>query len=149
VQSVDDALSGVTRLGLDTAPFIYFTEANPTYVAVCRSVFRAIVEGRIIGITSTLSLTETLAHPIRTGNVTVEAAYRTILLATPMISTLPPTSDVAILAARLRAKHGLKTPDALQVATAITAGCEAFLTGDKGLRRVTELPVLVLDYLTP
>jgi len=37
----------------------------------------------------------------------------------------------------------------VQVATALTERCEAFLTGDKGLRRVTELRVLVLDDRTP
>lgn len=41
----------------------------------------------------------------------------------------------------------LRTPDALQIAAALVAGCEAFLTNDAGLKRVTELRVLVLDEL--
>jgi predicted nucleic acid-binding protein len=41
----------------------------------------------------------------------------------------------------------LRTPDALQIATALEAGCEAFLSNDAGLRRVTELRVLILDDL--
>ncbi len=32
-----------------------------------------------------------------------------------------------------------------RIATALDAGCEAFLCNDTGLRRVTELRVLVLD----
>ena len=45
-----------------------------------------------------------------------------------------------------RAAH-LRTPDALQVATALDAGCDALLTNDLGLKRVAEMRVLVLDEL--
>ncbi len=31
---LDDALRGVTRLGFDTSPFIYFVEAHPRYDAL-------------------------------------------------------------------------------------------------------------------
>ena len=37
--------------------------------------------------------------------------------------------------------------DALQVAVAIRENCQAFLTNDRRLARVTELSVLVLDDL--
>ncbi len=55
------------------------------------------------------------------------------------------TADIAEQAADLRARYGLRTPDALQVATALAAGCAALLTNDARLQRVTELRVLVLD----
>jgi hypothetical protein len=35
----------------------------------------------------------------------------------------------------------------VKVAAALAAGCNAFLTNDLGLKRVTELPILVLDEL--
>ncbi|MCC5664290.1 hypothetical protein LC653_10260 [Nostoc sp. CHAB 5784] len=41
-------------------------------------------------------------------------------------------------------RYNLQLPDALQVAAAIIAGCEAFLTNDAALKRVTELRVLVV-----
>lgn len=40
--------------------------------------------------------------------------------------------------------NNLQLPDALQVAAAIIAGCEAFLTNDAALKRVTKLRVLVV-----
>ena len=52
-----------------------------------------------------------------------------------------------IMAAQLRARYELKTPDALHVAAALEARCEAFLTNDKGIQRVTDLRVLVLEDL--
>jgi predicted nucleic acid-binding protein len=41
----------------------------------------------------------------------------------------------------------LRTPDAFQIAAALGAGCEAFLTNDLALSQVAELRVLVLDKL--
>jgi predicted nucleic acid-binding protein len=61
--------------------------------------------------------------------------------------TFPVTASIAERAAELRAQFRLRTPDALQLATVIEAGGQAFLTNDSGLRRVTVLPVIVLDEL--
>jgi len=54
---------------------------------------------------------------------------------------------IAERAADLRARYNLRTPDAIHIATAIVAGCDAFLTNDLALRRVTELRVLTLSTL--
>jgi predicted nucleic acid-binding protein len=35
-------------------------------------------------------------------------------------------------AADIRVRYGLKLPDALQIASALVAGCDAFLTNDAG-----------------
>jgi predicted nucleic acid-binding protein len=47
----------------------------------------------------------------------------------------------------LRAGYNLRTPDALQIATAVELNCQAFLTNDKQLQPVAELRVLILDEL--
>lgn len=51
---------------------------------------------------------------------------------------------IAREAARIRVHYNLQLPDALQVAAALIDGCEAFLTNDAALKRVTELRVLVV-----
>jgi predicted nucleic acid-binding protein len=51
------------------------------------------------------------------------------------------------MAARLRADYRLKTPDAIQAATAVHARTSAFITNDPVFQRVTELDVLVLGEL--
>lgn len=56
----------------------------------------------------------------------------------------PITAEVGQQAAELRVLYNLKLPDALQIAVAMTAGCEAFLTNDARLKRVSELRLLVL-----
>ncbi len=58
-------------------------------------------------------------------------------------------TDTAIAqrAAEIRVRYNLKLPDSLQIATAITSNCEAFLTNDAQLKRVMELRVLVISEL--
>lgn len=60
-----------------------------------------------------------------------------------------PSVQICRMAARLRAKHGIRTPDAIHVATALATGATEFLTNDRGLSRVTEIRVLVLGTLLP
>ena len=55
------------------------------------------------------------------------------------------TKDVVELAAAIRVKHGLRTPDALQAACCLQLGGKhLFLTGDAGFKRVAGLHVKIL-----
>jgi hypothetical protein len=67
---VADALKGVKHLGLDSSPFIYFVERNPTYLDLCREVIRLIDTGTIIGYSSVVTLTEVLI-PIARAEFTI------------------------------------------------------------------------------
>jgi predicted nucleic acid-binding protein len=57
------------------------------------------------------------------------------------------TSQIAEEAAQLRAAHNIKTPDAIQVATAISLGAAVFLTNDAKLASIPGIKVLVLKDL--
>jgi predicted nucleic acid-binding protein len=67
--------------------------------------------------------------------------------AAPIFHTLPISAMVAEDAARIRATYGLRLPDAIQMAFALDAGCEAIICNDQSMRRVTELLILILDDL--
>ena len=55
------------------------------------------------------------------------------------------TKDVVELATAIRAKHGLKTPDALQAASCLQLGtAHKFLSGDPTFARVDGLSVTLL-----
>lgn len=144
---LDDALVGVQRLGLDTAPFIYFVERKPAYVTLVREVVRRISTGALLGHTSVITLTEVLVQPLRFGNTMLAQRYRRFLSRSRNLSLEVITAGAAEQAADLRARYGLRTPDALQIAVALGAGCTAFLTNDAQLQRVAEIRVLVLDEL--
>ncbi|MBK8025077.1 MAG: type II toxin-antitoxin system VapC family toxin [Chloroflexi bacterium] len=146
--NISAALAGVSRLGVETSPFIYFVEENPNYLDRVRYVFQQAASGRFMIVTSTISLTEVLVLPMQTGNSQYENAYRAMLMNSENVSTVAVSPAIAEQAAFLRAKYRLRTPDALHIATAIVSECEAILTNDLGLRRVTEIAVLVLDDLS-
>lgn len=59
--------------------------------------------------------------------------------------TVPISVAIAEIAAQLRATQNLRTPDAIQLATARQQGATFFLTNDIHLATVSNLEVLVLD----
>ena len=146
--TVDDALAGVSRLGVDTAPLVYLVEDHPAYADLAEAVFRRTAANGVYVCSTVVTLTEVLIVPKRAGRADLETAYRDLLLNNDNFTLLPVDVGVAERAADLRARYNLKTPDALQVATALENGCQAFLTNDAGLRRVAEIRTLVLGELT-
>jgi predicted nucleic acid-binding protein len=52
---------------------------------------------------------------------------------------------MACKAAELRARYNLTLDDAFQVAVCPVSGCDAFLTNDSELKRVSEINAIVLD----
>ena len=144
---LEAGLAGISRLGIDTSPLIYFVERHPSYVDVVRAAIQRVDNGAIAGYSSVVTLTEVLTLPKRLGNSTIETAYRDRLLHGHNFSLIPIEASIAEDAADLRARYNLRTPDALQIAAVLSTGCQAFLTNDAALKRVTELHVLVLDEL--
>ena len=74
----------------------------------------------------------------------IEASYRAFF-ADPDIRVFPMTSAACERAARIRAAHNLKLPDALHLATAVEHGCGLFLTNDATLARCKDITVEVLS----
>lgn len=145
--TISHALTHVQKLFIDTSPFIYFVEKHPRYHPLCRPIFERIDANNLYGFTGVVTLTEVLTMPLRAGNTFIEQRYRSILLHSRNFTLLTVDSSVAERAAQLRARYNLRTVDALQIAAALSVGCQAFLTDDGQLSRVTELQVLQLDEL--
>lgn len=136
-----------TRIGLDTSIFIYQLESNPRYVPLTHTIFRWLEQAEHGAVTSTITMTELLVQPYRdSGQQRVDEFYA--LLATyPNIEWLAPNLEVADTAARIRATHRLRTPDALQAAAAVYAGVTGFVTNDPVFKRVETFETTVLDEL--
>lgn len=108
---------------------------------------RQVDAGLITGLASTIVLAEVLVQPIRVGNHTLAKRYEAILSDSHHFQLEPVATATARYAADLRARYNLRTPDALHIATSIVSGCDAFLTNDSSLKRVSEINILVLDAL--
>jgi predicted nucleic acid-binding protein len=134
-------------VGLDTAPLIYFMEQNPNYLEMMRVFFRSFDRGDFRMVTSTVTLVEVLVHPLREGNTILDQEYREILLNQESLTVVELTPDIAETAAQLRASYNLRSPDSIEMATAIREGASFFLTNDARLPSLPGLTVLVLDNL--
>jgi predicted nucleic acid-binding protein len=134
-------------VAVDTAPFIYFIEENPAYLGTIHPFFEALDADEFRAVTSMVTLIEVLVHPLRQGNEALAHEYRNILLEARGLDLRPVSRAIAEEAASLRAAHGLRTPDAIQIATAIHEGSTSLLTNDSRLPSLPNLNVLVLDDL--
>jgi uncharacterized protein len=79
---------------------------------------------------SDLVLLEGLVGPLAAANKRAETDIRRFL---ELCLTLPLGSAVFERAARLRAQHRIKTPDAIHLAAAVEHGCDEFWTNDRRL----------------
>ncbi len=134
-------------VGLDTAPLIAFIEKQPANVEILRPFFHSVQKYEITVVTSTVTLLEVLVHPIRHGDVKLTQQYYDILLDSPSFTTVDLNPEIAEEAARLRAFHKIRTPDSIQLATAIQMNATYFLTNDLNLPSLPELKILTLDEL--
>jgi len=140
-----DDLQGKT-VGLDTAPLIYFIEENPAYIETVRFFFEAMDRGDFLVVTSTVTLLEVLVHPFRSNNRKLAAEYRDILL-NSKLTILEVSTSIAEQAAQLRAAQNIRTPDAIQVSAALSAGASHFLTNDIRLPEIPSIQIFSLDAL--
>ncbi|MEQ8465895.1 MAG: PIN domain-containing protein [Coleofasciculus sp. E1-EBD-02] len=86
-----------------------------------------------------------LVYPLRRGNTILAQQYRDILFNEEGLTTIEVSVAIAEEASQLRAAYNLRTPDAIQMATAIRQGALFFLTNDARLPSLPGLAVLVLE----
>jgi predicted nucleic acid-binding protein len=131
------------KVYLDTNCIIYLLENNPIWfpkVVARIAALRAAGDALAVG---DLARAECLVGPFKSGDAGLEARYRAFF-SDPDVAVLGMTVAVCERAARLRAAHPFKLPDALHLATAIEHGCGVFLTNDAKLARCTDIVVEVL-----
>jgi len=92
-------------------------------------------------------MTELLVQPYREfDELRVDELYG-LISKFPNLQWLAPNLEIADFAARLRALHRLRTPDALQAATALHPHATGLITNDPVFERVEAFETLVLDRL--
>ena len=121
---------------LDTMALIYFLEAHERYGPVAESILRRIERGKLKGIISSLVFAELLVPLYRVGNDKAAAGLFSRVADFTNLTVHELDAETAAMAAKLRAEHGLRTPDAIHAATALMTEADGILTNDRQLRRL-------------
>jgi predicted nucleic acid-binding protein len=133
------------RYYFDSNVFIYAFEYSTAVGDAARRAFSLIEDGGATGVTSLLTLGEVLPGPLRRRNFRVEQAYEAVFAGKIGFDVVPVTMDLLRAAARHVADQNLRLPDALHVASALHANCDAFVTEDEGVRTPVQLPLVRLN----
>ena len=129
---------------LDTNAVIYSVEKIDPYWTVLQPLWQAAQQGQFVVLSSELVLLETLVKPLKEADIVLETTFRQLLLASKEVQLIPISLSILEKAAHLRATTGLKSPDAIHAATALSSGSTIFITNEKTFNRVSDLTVVVL-----
>jgi predicted nucleic acid-binding protein len=139
---------GGGRIAIDTAVFIYFIEEHPRFLPLISPLFAEVAAGAREIVTSAITLIEVLVVPYRAGNLPLADRYEALLTRSRGLHLVEIDRAQLRSAAQLRALHRLRTPDALQLAAALTRQCTILMTNDRKMPRLPNLRVLQLsDFL--
>ncbi len=119
------------RVYLDSCIVIYLIENAGSFSELTRRFFAN--NSSAILYLSPLVRLEVLVKPMRDKAESLVADYEDFIAAQNSLSMNDSIVDQAL---QLRVRHGLKTPDALHLATALHHGCDEFWTNDDRLNKV-------------
>lgn len=139
---------GHRRVLIDTCVWIYHFEGHPQLGAPAERVVESLEEGKFRGAASELTLLELTVQPLRLGRQDVADDYEVLLDYFPNFELVPISREILLDAASLRARQGLRTPDAIQIATGLRAGATLAITHDKAWRSVPLIETLLLSDLS-
>jgi predicted nucleic acid-binding protein len=135
----------LVRYYFDSNIFIYAFEYATEVGLAARRAFELVEDGAATAATSIYTLGEVLPHVIRTENLSLETTYRSLFAEMSGIDIVPVTTAIVESAARIVADSQLRLPDAIHVASAIHARCDALLTEDTGIRSISQIRTIRLN----
>jgi len=140
-------ISSESILFFDTAPFIYFFENNSRYVHKLSSLLDTLYTENAYITTSLITYIEITTVPAKANDEKTLAKYRQFFTNSARLSIQPMNLTVAEETVKFRACYNLKTPDAIQLASASYCGADYVITNDRDWQRVEELAVVLVDDL--
>ena len=129
------------RIAFDTSFLIPLLEDTGHKEGTVTRIFEIAERRSLLLLTSTVTLLEVLVHPYRYEAIDTVNLYYGYLVQAPYVRLVSLSTEIADCAARLRAEYGFKTPDAIQLSTAITEGAALFLTRDREFRKQKEIEI--------
>ena len=141
--SVLDRIPVGSTVTVDSAPIIYVLADRAPFAEQFVPLFEAANSDRIRIAISSTTVAEVLVGPLKTGNELLAESYRNALIGANGWNLVPLSAEIAVSAARIRAHHNLKLPDAIQLATALATDSNALITHDRDFHGADAvLPIL-------
>lgn len=124
---------------LDSMLFMYFLDkSDKVFHQLSVKTFQSLFLQKTKLLTSTISIIETLSFPKLSDNQDNIDSYLLFFKTCPNLTIYPVDVDIACIAADLRRKYRpLKTPDSIQLATALSHNADLFITNDNRLKHLT------------
>ena len=138
-------LAGHQLVALVTSIWIYHFEGSTAFARTADQILQAISTGKIAVVASELVLLELLVGPLRQGALDVADEIEMAVSHLPNLRLEPVSRGILLRAADIRARHGLRTPDSIMIATAIAADASLVISNDRQWKKVKEIDVLLLD----
>ena len=126
-------------VALDTNIFINVKNRERPYYENSKKVLEAVDEGRVKAVISTIVLAEMCTGYYMFGDLKGKQEFLSYILASPNYEVIHVNAWIADLAGKIRAETGIRLPDAIVVASAITKEVEAIVTHDDEFRKANSL----------
>ena len=133
------------KVYFDTNIFIYLYEGNSSLSARISELQLLIESSEIQVISSDLIYAEMLPPLVRQGNKKALQNLFDFLGESEAFDILPITRDISVYAGVLRGETGLKTPDAIHIASAKSSECDVFLTNDKNIKIPEDIEMVIFS----
>lgn len=134
-------------IAVDSMIFIYLFEDDARFIDQVHPILKKAESGKNSLITSIISIAETLSPTKYLTDKITPMKVQQFFRETQGLTVYPVDWNIALEAAHLRQKHRfLKTPDAIQIATAIVHEADLFMTNDLKLKSLS-LPGLTIQTL--
>lgn len=126
------------KIALDSMVFIYHFEQVEAYFPKTHQILSQAQSGKTKIITSIISVLESLSAPKYLNLPHVVDEITLFFKEAPYISVLDVNPEIALEAAKLRRENkSLRTPDSIQIATALVHHAETFITNDDRLKNLS------------
>lgn len=142
-----DVLGSHTLVLIDTSVWVYHFEHHERFASAAGKIIESLEIGRFRGVASDLTLLELTVRPLQLGRQDVADDYELLLEHFPNLELAPVTREILLFAAGLRARHRLRTPAAIQLATAIQCGATLAITNDDVWRNLPVIETVILSDL--
>jgi len=124
----------VKNIFWDTNLFIYLFEDNPKFSQAVEDLRRRMLHRNDRLLTSAMSVGEILIKPLSLGNKALAGRYRAYF-ATPHVTVSAFDFGAAEAYAQIRQDRSIQPADAIQLACAVSAKADLFITNDDRLSR--------------